>query len=54
MANTASIATYLQPGKIELLRGLLKKFLDIDRPEHHSTDCLKKDWWRKEAANNLS
>ena len=40
MASTAYITCGLQLGKAEVLRGLMK-FLNMDRPEHHSIDRLK-------------
>ena len=39
LASTA-ITAGLQLGKAEVLRDL-RNFLNMDRPEHHSTDCLK-------------
>ena len=29
----------------------LRNFLNMDRPEHHSTDCLEKEDLRKEVAD---
>ena len=40
LASTADITSGLQLGRVGVLRGL-RKFLDMDRPEHHSTDRLK-------------
>ena len=40
LASTADITSGLQLGRAEALGGL-RNFLDMDRPEHHSTDCLK-------------
>ena len=40
LASTADITSGLQLGGAEVLRGL-RNFLNIDRPEHHSTDHLK-------------
>ena len=40
LANTADITSGLQLGRAEVLRGL-RNFLNMDRPEHHSTDRLK-------------
>ena len=40
LAGTADITSGLQLGKAEVLRGL-RNFLNMDRPEHHSTDRLK-------------
>ena len=40
LANTADITSDLQLGRAEVLRGL-RNFLNMDRPEHHSTDRLK-------------
>ena len=40
LASTANITSGLQLGRAELLRGL-RYFLNMDRPEHHSTDRLK-------------
>ena len=39
-AGTADITSSLQLGRTEVLRGL-GNFLNVDRPEHHSTDRLK-------------
>ena len=36
----AYTTTGLWLGKAKVLRGL-RNFLNTDRPEHHSTDCLK-------------
>ena len=40
LASTAHITSGLQLGSAEVLRGL-RKFLNMDRPEHHSIDRLK-------------
>ena len=40
LASTADITSGLQLGRAEVLRGL-GNFLNMDRPEHHSTDRLK-------------
>ena len=40
LASTTDITSGLQLGRAEVLRGL-RNFLNIDRPEHHSTDRLK-------------
>ena len=40
LASTADIISGLQLGRAEVLRGL-RNFLDMDSPEHHSTDRLK-------------
>ena len=40
LASTADITSGLQLGRAEMLRGL-RNFLNMDRPEHHSTDRLK-------------
>ena len=40
LASTVDILSGLQFGKVEMLRGL-RNFLNMDRPEHHSKDCLK-------------
>ena len=40
LASTADITSGLQLGRVEVLRGL-RNFLHMDRPEHHSIDCLK-------------
>ena len=40
LASTADITSGLQFGRAEVLRGL-RNFLNMDRPEHHSTDRLK-------------
>ena len=40
LASTADIASGLQLGRAEVLRGL-RNFLNIDRPEHCSIDRLK-------------
>ena len=40
LASTADITSGLQLGRAELLRGL-RNFLNMDRPEHHSTDRPK-------------
>ena len=40
LASTADITSGLQLGRAEVLRGL-RNFLNMDRPEHHSTDHLK-------------
>ena len=39
LASTANITSGLH-GMAEVLRGL-RNFLNMDKPEHHSTDCLK-------------
>ena len=39
LASTADITSGLQLGRAEVLRGL-RNFLNMVRPEHHSTDCL--------------
>ena len=39
LASTADIISGLQLGRAEVLRGL-RNFLNMDRPEHHSTDRL--------------
>ena len=39
-ASTAHITSGLQVGREEVLRGF-RNFLNMDRPEHHSTDRLK-------------
>ena len=38
-ASTADITTVLQLGRAEVFGGL-RVFLNMDRPEHHSIDCL--------------
>ena len=40
LANTADITSDLLVDRAEVLRGL-RNFLNMDRPEHHSTDRLK-------------
>ena len=40
MASTTDITSGLQLGRAEVLRGL-RNLLNMDRPEHHSTDRLK-------------
>ena len=40
LASTANIASGLQLGRAEVLRGL-RNFLNTDRSEHHSIDRLK-------------
>ena len=40
LASTADITSGLQLGRAGVLRGL-RNFLNMDRPEHHSTDRLK-------------
>ena len=40
LANTADITSGLQLATTEVLKGL-RDFLNMDRPEHHSTDCLR-------------
>ena len=40
VASTMDITSGLQLGREEVLRGL-RNFLNMDRPEHHSTDHLK-------------
>ena len=40
LASTADVTSDLQLGRAEVLRGL-RNFLNMGRPEHHSTDCLK-------------
>ena len=40
LASTADITSGLRLGRAEVLRGL-RNFLNMDRPEHHSTDRLK-------------
>ena len=40
LASTADITSGLQLGSAEVLRGL-RNFLNMNRPEHHSTDRLK-------------
>ena len=39
LATTADITSGLQLGRAKVLRGL--NFLNMDRSEHHSIDCLK-------------
>ena len=39
LASTAEITSGLQLGRAEVLRGV-RNFLNMDRPEHHSTDRL--------------
>ena len=41
LASTTGVTTGLQLGRAELLRGL-RNFVNMDRPEHHGTDRLKK------------
>ena len=41
LASTADITSGLQLGRAEVLRGL-RNFLNTDKPEHHSTDRLKR------------
>ena len=41
LASTADITSGLQLGRVEVLRGL-RNFLNMARPEHHSTDRLQK------------
>ena len=40
LASTVDITSGLQLGSAEVLQGL-RNFLNMDRPEHHSTDLLK-------------
>ena len=40
LVRTADITSVLQLGRAEVLRGL-RNFLNMDRPEHHSTGHLK-------------
>ena len=40
LASTADITSGVQLGRAEVLRGL-RNFLNMDRPEHHSTDRPK-------------
>ena len=40
LASTADITSGLQLGRADLLRSL-RSFLNMDRPDYHSTDCLK-------------
>ena len=40
VASTADITSGLQLGRAEVLR-VLRNFLNMDRPGHHSIDCLK-------------
>ena len=40
LASSADIRSGLQLGRAEVLWGL-RDFLNMDRPEHYSTDCLK-------------
>ena len=40
LANIADITSGLQLGRVEVLRGS-RNFLNMDRPEHHSTDRRK-------------
>ena len=57
LASTADITSGLQLGGAEVLRGL-RNFLNMDRPEHHSIDCLKErgvaDVLPSEVENDLS
>ena len=46
---TADITAGLQIGRVEVLRGL-RNFLNMDRPEHHSTDSVM-ERGRKNKAN---
>ena len=41
LASTVDILSGLQLGRAEVLSSL-RNFLNMDRPEHHSIDCLKK------------
>ena len=40
LASTADITSGLQLGRAEVLQGL-RNFLNMNKPEHHSIDCLK-------------
>ena len=40
LASAADITSGLHLGRAEVLRGL-RNFLNMNRPEHHSIDCLK-------------
>ena len=40
LVSTADITSGLQLGRADVLRGL-RNFLNMDRPQHHSTDLLK-------------
>ena len=40
LASTVDITSGLQLGRAEVIRGL-RNFLNTDKPEHHSIDCLK-------------
>ena len=51
LASTADITSGLQLGRAQVLRGL-RNFLNIDRPEHHSIDCLKKRGVEKASARH--
>ena len=48
LASTADITSGLQLGREEVLRGL-RKFLNMDRPEHHSIDRPKERGVEKES-----
>ena len=48
LASTADITSGLQLGRAEVLWGL-SNFLNMDRPNHHSTTCLKERGVEKES-----
>ena len=48
LASTSDITSGLQCDGAEVL-GVLRNFLNIDRPEHNST-CMEEEW-RKEAVD---
>ena len=50
LASRADITSGLQLGRTEVFRGL-RNFLNMDRPEHHSIDRLKKRGGGNEAAD---
>ena len=51
LTSTADITSGLQLGRVEVFRGL-GNFLNMDRPEHHSTDRLKERGMKKESSQH--
>ena len=51
LASTADITSGLQPGRAEVLRGLMN-CLNTDKPEHHSTDRLKERGVEKDSGRH--
>ena len=53
LASAADITSGLQLGRAEVLQGL-RNFLNMDRPEHHSIDCLHERGVEKWSGRNCT